>query len=67
MGTKKKLEEQLAATKLELDQMETALGHLKINNPPKRYKEKKLPKFSGKGPIDVMEWTSDILAYVNKR
>jgi hypothetical protein len=67
MGTKKEIEEQLATTKLELEQMKTALGHLKISNPGICYKEKKFPKFSGKVTIDVMEWTSDILAYMNER
>jgi hypothetical protein len=65
MATKRELENQLAASETEIQQIQKVLGHLKIVQPITYYKEKKLEKFNGEG--DVIEWTTEVLDYVNTR
>lgn len=65
MGTKKEVEEQLAAARTELQKMKEMMGNLQVKVPPTHYKEKKFKKYDGSS--DAEEWTSEILLYVNSR
>lgn len=65
MATKKELEDQLAATQAELQKMKSVMEHMNVKKPASQYKEKKVTKFNGDG--DVIDWTREILDYVNTR